>query len=57
MKPQAVFVETNWVVDILKPEHLQTPQAAQLLELAEAGEFELQEHPVRVKLSVFRPEI
>lgn len=41
MKPQAVFVETNWVVDILKPEHLQTPQAAQLLELAEAGEFEL----------------
>ncbi|MFM7406522.1 MAG: hypothetical protein ACKO3K_07635 [Cuspidothrix sp.] len=41
MKPQAVFVETNWVVDILKPEYLQTPQAYQLLLRAEAREFEL----------------
>jgi predicted nucleic acid-binding protein len=41
MKPQAVFVETNWVVDIVAPAHLQRPQAAQLLSLAEAGEFEL----------------
>lgn len=41
MKPQAVFVETNWVVDIVAPAHLQSPQAAQLLSLAETGEFEL----------------
>ncbi|MFN9402907.1 MAG: hypothetical protein ACK57R_16465 [Dolichospermum sp.] len=41
MKPQAVFVETNWVVDIVAPAHLQSPQASQLLSLAEAGEFEL----------------
>ena len=41
MKPQAVFVETNWVVDIVAPAHLQRPQAAQLLSLAESGEFEL----------------
>ena len=41
MKPQAVFVETNWVVDIVAPAHLQSVQAAQLLSLAEAGEFEL----------------
>jgi hypothetical protein len=37
MKPQAVFVETNWVVDIVAPAHLQSVQAAQLLSLAEAG--------------------
>lgn len=41
MKPQAVFVETNWVVDIVAPAHLQSPQASQLLARAEAGEFEL----------------
>ncbi|MFO5473694.1 MAG: hypothetical protein ACLBM2_07270 [Dolichospermum sp.] len=41
MKPQAVFVETNWVVDIVAPAHLQSQQASQLLSLAEAGEFEL----------------
>lgn len=41
MKPQAVFVETNWVVDIVAPAHLQSQQISQLLSLAEAGEFEL----------------
>ena len=41
MKPQAVFVETNWVVDIVAPAHLQSQQASQLLSLAETGEFEL----------------
>lgn len=41
MKPQAVFVETNWVVDIVAPAHLQSVQAAQLLSFAETGEFEL----------------
>ena len=41
MKPQAVFVETNWVVDIVAPAHLQSQQASQLLSIAEAGEFEL----------------
>ena len=41
MKPQAVFVETNWVVDIVAPAHLQSQQASQFLSLAEAGEFEL----------------
>ena len=39
MKPQAVFVETNWVVDIVAPAHLQSPQVSQLLSLAEAGEL------------------
>ncbi|PPJ61609.1 hypothetical protein [Cuspidothrix issatschenkoi] len=41
MKPQVVFVETNWVVDIVAPAHLQSLQASQLLSLAETGEFEL----------------
>ncbi|MEA5617635.1 hypothetical protein VB711_07260 [Cronbergia sp. UHCC 0137] len=41
MKPQAVLVETNWVVDIVAPAHLQSPQAGKLLELAKTGEFEL----------------
>jgi predicted nucleic acid-binding protein len=41
VKPQAVFVETNWVVDVVAPAHLQSPQAIQLLRRAEAGEFEL----------------
>lgn len=41
MKPRAVLVETNWVVDILAPAHLQSPQAIQLLQQAQAGEFQL----------------
>lgn len=41
MKPQAVFVETNWVVDVAAPAHLQSPQAVQLLQRADAGEFKL----------------
>lgn len=41
MKPKAVLVETNWVVDIIAPAHLQSPQAVQLLQRAQAGEFQL----------------
>ncbi len=41
MKPKAVLVETNWVVDIIAPAHLQSPQAIQLLQRAQAGEFDL----------------
>lgn len=41
MKPTAVLVETNWVVDIIAPGHLQSPQAAQLLIRAQSSEFEL----------------
>jgi len=41
VKPQAVLVETNWVVDVIAPAHLQTPQAVQLLQRAREGEFEL----------------
>jgi len=41
VKPKAVLVETNWVVDVVAPAHLQSPQAIQLLLRAEAGEFEL----------------
>lgn len=41
VKPKAVFVETNWVVDVIAPAHLQSSQAAQLLLRAEAGEFKL----------------
>lgn len=41
MKPKAVLVETNWVVDAIAPAHLQSPQAIQLLERAKAGEFKL----------------
>ena len=41
MKPKAVLVETNWVVDVIAPAHLQKPQAIQLLTRAQAGEFEL----------------
>ena len=41
MKPLAVLVETNWVVDVAAPAHLQSPQALQLLRLADAGEFKL----------------
>ena len=41
MNLKAVFVETNWVVDIIAPAHLQSPQAIQLLQRAETGEFEL----------------
>ena len=41
MKPKAVLVETNWVVDVMAPAHLQSPQAIQLLQRAQAGEFKL----------------
>jgi predicted nucleic acid-binding protein len=41
VKPKAVLVETNWVVDFIAPAHLQSPQAVQLLQRAQAGEFEL----------------
>jgi predicted nucleic acid-binding protein len=39
--PKAIFVETNWVVDVVAPAHLQSPQAAELLKRAESGEFKL----------------
>jgi hypothetical protein len=29
--PKSIFVETNWVVDVVAPAHLQSPQAAELL--------------------------
>ena len=38
---QIVLVETNWVVDVIAPAHLQSPQALKLLERAQAGEFKL----------------
>lgn len=41
VKPKAVLVETNWVVDVIAPAHLQSPQAIQLLQRAQAGEFKL----------------
>ncbi|MEG5197153.1 hypothetical protein QUB52_10835 [Microcoleus sp. A6-C6] len=41
VKPKAVLVETNWVVDVIAPAYLQSPQAIQLLERAQAGEFKL----------------
>jgi predicted nucleic acid-binding protein len=41
VKPRAVLVETNWIVDVVAPAHLQSPQAKGLLQRAEAGEFEL----------------
>jgi hypothetical protein len=41
VKPKAVLVETNWVVDVVAPAHLQSPQAIQLLSRAQAGEFKL----------------
>ncbi len=41
MKPKTVLVETNWVVDIIAPAHFQNPQALQLLQRAQAGEFKL----------------
>lgn len=41
MKPKVVLAETNWVVDVIAPAHLQSPQATQLLQRADAGEFKL----------------
>jgi hypothetical protein len=41
VKPKVVLVETNWVVDVAAPAHLQSPQAIQLLRQADAGEFKL----------------
>jgi predicted nucleic acid-binding protein len=39
--PNVVLVETNWVVDIAAPAHLQSPQAVKLLQRADAGELQL----------------
>jgi hypothetical protein len=41
VKPKVVLVETNWVVDVIAPAHLQNPQAIQLVLRAQAGEFKL----------------
>jgi predicted nucleic acid-binding protein len=41
VRPLAILVETNWVVDIIAPAHLQSPQAIQLLRRAQTGEFQL----------------
>jgi predicted nucleic acid-binding protein len=41
VKPRAILVETNWIVDVVAPAHLQSPQAKGLLQRAEAGDFEL----------------
>ena len=41
MNIQAVFVETNWVVDVIAPAHLQSLKSVQLLEQANAGLLEL----------------
>ena len=41
MNPKAVFVETNWIVDMVAPAHLQSPQAYQLIQRVQNGEFEL----------------
>jgi predicted nucleic acid-binding protein len=41
VSPKVVLVETNWVVDIVAPAHLQSPQALQLLQRAETDEFKL----------------
>lgn len=41
MIPKVVLVETNWVVDIIAPAHLQSPQAVSLLQRADAGELKL----------------
>jgi hypothetical protein len=41
VKPKPVLVEINWVVDVIAPAHLQSPQAIQLLQRAQAGEFKL----------------
>jgi hypothetical protein len=41
LTPHVVLVETNWVVDVTAPAHLQSPQAIQLLKQADAGEFQL----------------
>jgi predicted nucleic acid-binding protein len=41
VKPEVVLVETNWVVDVTAPAHLQNPQAIELLQQANAGELKL----------------
>ena len=41
MKSKVVLVETNWVVDVTAPPHLQIPQAIDFLRQADAGEFKL----------------
>lgn len=41
LKPDVVLVATNWVVDVIAPAHLQSPQAIRLLQRADDGEFQL----------------
>jgi hypothetical protein len=41
MTAKVVFVETNWVVDVLAPAHLQSPQALELLARANSGELRI----------------
>lgn len=41
MNPKTVIVETNWVVDIIAPAHLQDLQALKLLTRARDGEINL----------------
>ncbi len=41
MIPPAVLVETNWVVDVTAPAHLQSSQALKLLQRADEREFQL----------------
>ena len=41
MNPKAVFVEKNWIVDVVAPAHLQSPQAYRLIQRVQNGEFEL----------------
>ena len=41
VKSRAVLVETNWVVDVIAPAHLQSSQAINLLKRAEMGEIQL----------------
>lgn len=41
MNTQAIFVETNWVVDVIAPAHLQSLESVKLLEQANIGLFEV----------------
>lgn len=41
LRPKAILVETNWVVDIVAPAHLQNPAAQELLHQAESGLIQL----------------
>ncbi len=41
MNRKTIIVETNWVVDVVAPAHLQNPQALKLLTQARDGEIDL----------------